>query len=109
MANPDNIKDHKWKPGQSGNPKGRPKKTIPELDELLEKWAGGETPEDAEINHVAKKLVEKAKGGDIEAIKFLFERVYGKVTNPIDIKSGGNAINAPVINVLPARPEPEAE
>lgn len=25
MPNPDNLKNHKWKKGQSGNPKGRPK------------------------------------------------------------------------------------
>ena len=26
--NPQNIEKHKWKPGQSGNPKGKPKGTI---------------------------------------------------------------------------------
>lgn len=26
-----------WKPGQSGNPKGRPKKLIPRVDEILAK------------------------------------------------------------------------
>jgi len=28
MANEDNIKGHKWKKGQSGNPKGRPKGVL---------------------------------------------------------------------------------
>jgi len=34
MAKPENVIPHKFKKGQSGNPKGRPKK-LPGLDELL--------------------------------------------------------------------------
>lgn len=31
MPNPQNIIGHSWKPGQSGNPKGRKKKTVDEI------------------------------------------------------------------------------
>ena len=101
MAKEDNLKPFKKGFDPRRNLSGAPKKTIPEIDELLERWAGGKTPEEAEINIVAKKLVEKAKNGDIDAIKFLFERIYGKVVSQIDLKSGGNVMPAPVINILP--------
>ena len=57
----------KFKPGQSGNPNGRPKDKTPAT--LLRKSIIGDIP--AIIN----TLVELAKGGDVQAAKVLLDRV----------------------------------
>ncbi len=64
--------------GQSGNPKGRPKKGQTMADALRtvpNKTQDGKQNKRA----VAEKLVEMARGGNLEAMKLLFERVDGKV------------------------------
>ena len=66
-----------FKPGQSGNPNGRPKK-LPGLDKLLADVLGGEDDENSEAYAIIRKLVAKAKGGDVNAAKVLLERAYGK-------------------------------
>ena len=57
----------KFKPGQSGNPNGRPKDKTPAT--LLRKSIIGDMP--AIIN----TLVDLAKGGDVQAAKVLLDRV----------------------------------
>ena len=61
--------DHLFKPGQSGNPKGRPKgalnKTTRAAMVLLEN----------EAEDLTRKLVELAKGGDITALRLCLERL----------------------------------
>lgn len=64
--------------GQSGNPKGRPKKGSAMADALrtvLNKSEDGKQNKRA----VAEKLVELARDGNIEAIKTIFDRTDGKV------------------------------
>lgn len=60
-----------WKPGQSGNPNGRPKGTS-EAGRLREAIAG-------HVQEIIDQLVEKAKGGDIQAARLLLERVLPPV------------------------------
>lgn len=60
-----------WKPGQSGNPKGKPPGTG-ELQKLRAA-IGGHVPE------ILDRLVEAAKGGDIQAARLLLERVLPPV------------------------------
>ena len=81
-----------FEPGQSGNPKGRPKKGKAMSDALrivLNKTSDGKQNKKA----VAEKLVSMAREGNTEAIKVIFDRVDGKVpqTNVLE----GNA-SAPV-------------
>ena len=57
----------KFKPGQSGNPAGRPKDKTPAT--LLRKAIADDMPE------IVKTLVELAKGGNVQAAKVLLDRI----------------------------------
>ena len=57
----------KFKPGQTGNPNGRPKDKTPAT--LLRKSII------ADIPAIINTLIELAKGGDVQAIKLVLERV----------------------------------
>lgn len=82
--------------GKSGNPRGRPKNT-PELAPCLrallrQKDETGVTNAAA----IADALLKKAKSGDIEAIKVVFDRVDGKLTNVTELTGGEDAIRIEV-------------
>jgi hypothetical protein len=63
-----------FKPGQSGNPGGRPKK--PMVDRMLEEALTAKDSATAKV--IAEKLLEKAKKGNLAAIKLIAERTEGK-------------------------------
>lgn len=71
----------KWKPGQSGNPTGRPKKKP--ITELYEEMLN-----DPELVGVAREAIRNAirKGSMamVLQLKEMAERVEGKVVQPID-------------------------
>ena len=75
-SNIDNLKH--FKKGQSGNPKGRPKrsKCIPEILRKItaEKGKGGSTKLDLILNNV----VDNAIKGDTWSIQFIAYRMEGK-------------------------------
>ena len=60
-----------FKPGQSGNPNGRPRK-LPALDKLLS------DKDDSEYEAVVKAIFDRAKKGDMKAAELLLNRAYGK-------------------------------
>lgn len=62
-----------WKPGQSGNPKGRPRGSRNRV--TLVALAAMEDGADA----IARKVVEMAKGGDISAARLVLERLVPPV------------------------------
>lgn len=68
-----------FQPGQSGNPKGRPKKGR-SMTEALE---AAVTPRAR--RKIAKLVLEKALAGDPWAIAFLFDRIDGRAPLRIDI------------------------
>jgi hypothetical protein len=77
MANTENLKP--WKPGQSGNPGGRPKKKpiTEELERLLAEQApNGDGRTWAAL--IAEALLRKASTGDVRAIAELTNRIEGK-------------------------------
>lgn len=86
--------DRKWKPGQSGNPNGRPKgKTLSEeiryaLAEEI-KGGGGLTYMEA----IAKVIIKEALKGKFPYTKEILERMEGKVADKTEITgSGGDPI-----------------
>ena len=76
----------RWKPGQSGNPKGRPlsKPYKQALEDQLAALAQmkGLAPNQG-YAMIASAHVAKAMSGDMAAIKELADRIDGKVPNPI--------------------------
>lgn len=97
-------KPHRWKPGESGNPNGRPKKDVnltslmkELLPEKAEYIAPGSTPDDKTWRQVIiKALFVKAAKGDIKAIELVLERTEGKITQPI----GGDEDKPIVLKVV---------
>ena len=77
-----------FKPGQTGNPKGRPKKPkdilqamAEQLEEIRSKNPDG-TPGKTAAELIAKNAIEKALiDKDNEMIKWVTERIHGKVPN----------------------------
>jgi|JI10StandDraft_1071094.scaffolds.fasta_scaffold1422819_2 hypothetical protein len=61
-------KDTRFKPGQSGNPKGKPP-GVGEVGRLRMAIA-------EHIPEIIEQLVEASKGGDIQASRLLLERVF---------------------------------
>jgi hypothetical protein len=72
-----------FKPGQSGNPKGRPptRGLLVHLRKQLEDATKGLPAEEL----IAKKLVELAKAGDLAAIRECFDRVEGRPKQSVDL------------------------
>lgn len=63
-----------WKPGESGNPAGRPKGSRNRLSVMREALI---TP--AEARAVVEKLVESARNGDTQAASVLMDRIWPKL------------------------------
>jgi hypothetical protein len=96
----------KFKPGQSGNPAGKPKcevtadiKTLQELsrgfvetkiafamqrtiEQLIEVY---KDPESQSIDVAISSIMLKSAKGDYKALNFLFDRVIGKVADKIEM------------------------
>ena len=79
--------EHRWKPGQSGNPGGRPKgeSLTAGLRRRLEAEHRGRTLAEA----VIEALVRGAVQGKPQHIKEVLDRVEGKVTDKLDVNAAG--------------------
>lgn len=86
---PDVGKKYKFKPGKSGNPKGRPRK-LPELDKLLADVLGEEKNGVTAAEAILMRLRAVAASGNtaasIRAAEVLLDRAYGKTRQPIEGK-----------------------
>ncbi|MFC1916898.1 DUF5681 domain-containing protein [Chloroflexota bacterium] len=87
-------KDTRWKPGQSGNPKGRPKNTVyisemlrDQLDQVPE-TINGKPNTMTWRDLICESILRAAVRGNQPAItKELLDRIEGKVTDKYDVTS----------------------
>lgn len=99
-----------WKPGESGNPAGRPKgsKNLSQhIENMLNdpdfelKLRDGSMIKGAPIGAIIKAAIVKAIAGDMRAFDMLAKYGYG---TKMDITSGGEKLELPQV-YLPARKE----
>lgn len=102
--NTSGIEPHKFKKGQSGNPKGRPK--VPDLSEIIMEVVGVEG-----IKDIIKAQAAKAKKGGEKSSDIILDRLFGKAKQSVDLTSDGEKLQQPIIQILPPSDEvkPEAE
>src|SRR5262249_6669713 len=72
-----------WKPGQSGNPDGRPKDALSRiLREIVEaEWRAGLTIGE----HIAWAIVKKALRGSLSAATLILDRTEGRPRQALDL------------------------
>lgn len=74
--NNEHLAEWQFKPGQSGNPGGRPRGSLSLLTILRHKLSEGDGERAKEI---VEALLEKAKAGDAKLLIELLNRIDGKV------------------------------
>ena len=76
-----------FKPGQSGNPGGRPKKSP--LADACRELLNNPVPEDPSgrtyAEAIAEQLAERALAGDIRAVREIADRAEGKTRMPMEL------------------------
>jgi len=87
--------EYLFKPGQSGNPAGRPKgsknfTTLFEkaVKEVAKKLELGEDPDSVEVE-IIKRGIKEALAGKYQFYKDIFDRIYGQPAKSIEIESDG--------------------
>ena len=83
MPKPENIIPHKYKKGQSGNPKGRP--PIRDIKVVLQDLLSQEKNGTQLIDGLMSVVVNKALKGDLKAAEMLLSYTYGKPTQKTEI------------------------
>ena len=103
-----------FKPGESGNPNGRPKGAFSLVGILKEKLQ--EIPDGMDGKTYAQLLIQRAmsialKDGDVGMIRDMLDRVDGKPAQAVDLTSGGEKFEtAPMsLAVLEATKRYEAD
>jgi hypothetical protein len=97
--------DTKFKSGESGNPKGRPKgsrnrSTVArqwlEVSQKVKNPISGEVEELEQQDIMTLALIKKAREGDVSAYRELMDSAYDKVTQRTDITTKGDSITPPI-------------
>ena len=87
----------RFKPGQSGNPKGRPKGVLYPSEELRRQLRQP-YPKDEEgrsyLQRLIAALLERAIGGDVGAIREVFDRLEGKPAQSVALDVGVTDVGA---------------
>ena len=83
--------------GQTGNPKGRPKKAAC-LTEILQKELSKKDPDGiCAKTKIAQTLIRMGIEGDVTALKYLFDRVDGRPSETVAVTS---VIDEPNIDTI---------
>lgn len=77
----------RWKPGQSGNPSGRPKVDVDLLAILQKQLADRADDGKTNAECVIAALIAEAAGGNVRAIMAVLDRMHGRVA-PIGTTEG---------------------
>lgn len=89
MANDDNIKPYQFRPGQSGNPAGRPRK-IPEIRELVDEVLSEEQDGITAVKAIFLRWRQMASQKNqtaqtMKAAELLISYAYGKPMQRIEL------------------------
>ena len=103
----DHLKEHRWKPGQSGNPKGRKpgidfKALLIKVLEMPAPGQDGKPSKEIVAERLAALMVKYASKGDARFFQMLLDRAFGKVADKIE---GGDVPIQCVTYVVGKAPE----
>lgn len=88
--NDENIIPHQFKPGETGNPRGRPKGSK-SLKTMLTELLSSQDPDGEWAKSVGGQLIRKAfRDGDIRALQEIIDRVEGKVAQKTELEHSGS-------------------
>lgn len=116
MANPNPNLDNltPFKPGQSGNPAGKPPgipnaktryKRILELITEKTNPVTGETEKFTQLELMDMAIFNKALKGDLASYKEIMDRLEGRSAQSVDVTSGGEKLPTVIIeNVYGTKP-----
>lgn len=74
----------KFKPGQSGNPGGRPPS---HLNKLLSRYLRAKDGDKTREQKLVEKIYELAQAGDMRAAALIWDRMEGKVCEELELPS----------------------
>lgn len=89
-------RERRWKPGQSGNPAGRPKGTSTSFESTIERELSkrvdgdplkGDKGRISRRTRIARTFLDRVEAGDPRLTKLLLERLWRIPTEPPNLSS----------------------
>ena len=111
-AKRDWLKPYHWKPGQSGNPNGRPKSNpvTEAYRDILEARIPGDPDERTFAQAIAQVMLEGALLGSVKATREITDRVEGRARQSLEINTpAGRPLEVNVTSALDKVYGPGAE
>ena len=97
--NDENIIPHQFKPGETGNPKGRPKGSK-SLKTMLTELLSSQDPDGEWAKSVGGQLIRKAfRDGNLSALQEIIDRVEGKITQKTEMDLKGEIVMMPSVKI----------